>query len=386
MSPAGRLMPPPPARSPHRGKKRGSAPPRRHAAAGYTGGGHGCFAAPRGAHASLGPGIGAGAGAADGCAEADGVGHADAQKAVGSLDGPSADDVSNAAARGWQRFSLPAELSDAGVREKLAAQIAGFVSGDAGGSQSGGGGSVSDTTRGGAGFDVSDFEYNVDQLVDSLFQDDANELGQLLAPLLGAHATPEKEKGKRPGSARERAAGSPPGHRARQRLSFDENDGATGDRTGFARDEVGAAAGGKNRAEGSGADGGGEPAEAATISSRGGADSASVGVTRGAGDDSCSGSSKRRGAVLSDVSPSRPDGVPAGRAEVASASDDAPAVDAAEAAEASDDRKRRRRDGPEAERTGDGEGEKDGDRKGKKGLPPEFQGVDLDGFLNTIEY
>lgn len=82
-SPSAAAMPPPPARSPHRGKKRGGAAPRRNAPAGAP------AAAPR-----------------------------TSPNVFGSLD----DDA--AARTSWRNYELPRALNDARVQERLAAVIA----------------------------------------------------------------------------------------------------------------------------------------------------------------------------------------------------------------------------------------------------------------------
>lgn len=88
-SPSSAAMPPPPARSPHRGKKRGGAVPRRNAPVG-------------GAHAS-GPGP---------------TRDQSSKNVFGSLD----DDAAGVTT--WRNYELPRALNDARVQERLAAVIA----------------------------------------------------------------------------------------------------------------------------------------------------------------------------------------------------------------------------------------------------------------------
>jgi hypothetical protein len=92
-SPSAAAMPPPPARSPHRGKTRGGAAPRRNAPAG-----------PRAA-------------AARDANQREPVSYA-APNVFGSLDDDSA------ARTSWRNYELPRALNDARVQERLAAVIA----------------------------------------------------------------------------------------------------------------------------------------------------------------------------------------------------------------------------------------------------------------------
>jgi len=87
-SPSSAAMPPPPARSPHRGKKRGGAVPRRNA--------------PVGGALASGPGP---------------TRDQSSKNVFGSLD-------DDAAASTWRNYELPRALNDARVQERLAAVIA----------------------------------------------------------------------------------------------------------------------------------------------------------------------------------------------------------------------------------------------------------------------
>ena len=225
-SPAVAAMPPPPARSPHRGKKRGGAVPRRNAPVTAA------------AAAGFGDGVGAGSTAKK------------TEDVFGSLD-----DFSDSAPT-WRNVELPRALNDARVQERLAAVIAdriptldvgegrpsdtelfaGFAAqkpnskrrksahGDADASPAGtppkrargggGGGGAPATEVGVASPDPAELGgLDVDAVMQSLFENDADgTLGEILGPLLGA-PSPRAEH------LKNRASGKPsPDPSAKRRL------------------------------------------------------------------------------------------------------------------------------------------------------------------------